>query len=137
MKTRVIRLDEFSAWLYSMPVSPVVAILFGGDRLSCCDEAVVLEVNGQIVGAATIAPEGEMGTNLPAIVGLYVLLAHRRHGYGAAIMRAAVERCRERGFARVCVDIMSTGAKRAVERLPKDLRAMLDIHDQGAMMDMF
>jgi len=55
------------------------ALLFGGERLSVCDEGVALKFEGQVVGLATIAPEGEATSNVaeaqsgtPTIVGLYV-----------------------------------------------------------------
>ncbi|MFA5813041.1 MAG: GNAT family N-acetyltransferase [Patescibacteria group bacterium] len=136
--TRIVSMSEFSEWLHSRPICPVAAILFVGDRFSCCDEAVLIEENGCVYGAATIAPQGEQGSNgTPAIVGLYVVPGARGLGYGTELMRATVERCRERGFTRVHVDAMSTGTKKAIARLPEDLRAMLEVKDLGNVLDRF
>jgi hypothetical protein len=50
------------------------------------------------------------------------------------IAEAAARRCKERGFAQVRVDVMSTHALRVFNSLPPEL-SIFDIHDLGAMMD--
>jgi GNAT superfamily N-acetyltransferase len=135
VETKTISMQEVAAFTRARML-PAIGILFVGDRFHCCDEGVGVFAEGELVGIATIAPEGEQGSGEPTIVGLYVVPEYRRRGIGTELMRAAVERCRERGFARVRVDVMSTGAKKAVARLPEALREVLDIHDLGAVMDM-
>jgi len=134
METKIISMSEVAEFVHSQ-LSPAVGILFAGDRFSCCDQGVGAFVDGQLVGIATIASEGETYDGTPTIVGLFVSPEHRCRGIGTALMRAAIEQCRERGFSGVRVDVMSTGAKKAIERLPEDLRALLDVHDLGAMLD--
>ena len=50
-----------------------VALLLGGDRISCCDEGVIAEQEKKLVGVATIAPEGEEMSCQPTVVALYVI----------------------------------------------------------------
>jgi GNAT superfamily N-acetyltransferase len=133
--TRMLSMSDVAAFTRGR-MSVVIGILFVGDRFSCCDEGMGAFADGKLVGIATIAPMGEMGEGTPTIVGIYVLPEHRGRGIGAGLMRATVERCRERGFDSVRVDVMSTGARVAIERLPEDLRAMLQIHDLGSVMDL-
>lgn len=128
-------MSEVAAFTRSR-MSPAIGILFVGDRFACCDEGVGILVEGELVGIATIAPKGEAGSDgTPAIVGVFVARTHRGRGYGVALTQAAVERCRERGFTRVRVDVMSTGMKQSIARLPADLRALLDVYDQSTMLD--
>ena len=141
-KVRILNHSELSEFVRSLitsgsPIDPVVPMILGGDRLSCCDEAVAVEVDGVIVGVATIAPQGEMNSGEPTIVGNYVLRKHRSKGLGTKLMAAAVERCRARGFSKVRVDVMSTHEMKIIEALPDDLKSMLDVQDHGAILDMF
>jgi GNAT superfamily N-acetyltransferase len=89
------------------------------------------------VGVATIAPEGEMMSGRPTIVALYVLPEFRQRGYGKILLEAAVERCLERGFEKIRVDVMSSYAMRAINSLPTHLRDALDVRDQGDVMNLF
>jgi len=137
MEARLLSKPALRAWVSRLPHSFVVASLLGGDRLSCCDEAVGIEVEGEVVAVATIAPCGEICSGEPTIVGVYCLPSHRRHGYGRAAFVAAIKRCRERGFARVCVDSMSAGMRRIIDGLDENDRAYLHITDHGSIMDAF
>lgn len=116
------------------------AILFGGDRLSCVDEAVAIENNDTVVGIATIAPEGEQMSGEPTIVGLYVRPEHRGKGAGMALLLAAIDRCRERGLVPVRVDALTTPVLRIAEKLPEEYRRDLRVSDHtlgGAFNSMF
>jgi GNAT superfamily N-acetyltransferase len=135
METRVLSHGEFIEFVRSLPFTPTVGILLGGDRINCCDEGVALEVDGQIVGVATIAPDGEECSGTPTLVAIYVHPLHRRNGYARVIAEAAARRCKERGFNRVRVDVISAYALRVFTSLPSELRSIFDIHDQGGMMD--
>lgn len=113
-----------------------VATLLSGDRIYCCDEVVVGKtVLGKIVGVATIAPNGEENSGQPTIVALYVHPDHRRKGYGQKIMTAAVQRCIQRGFKQIRVDVMSGWAMRIIKSLLDNLQAVLEINYQGDFMD--
>lgn len=114
-------------------------ILFVGDRLSCCDEAAIAEVDGKIAALATIAPEGEMNEGVPTIVGLYTVRECRRQGCGKAVLEAAVRQCLVRGFPHIRVDAISPNALKTIQSLPKELCAELRVNDQsmfgGAILD--
>ncbi len=128
--------QELDDWSHrEVRLTLVVAILLGGDRLRCCDEAVALEVDGQIVGVASISPEGESYDGKPAIVGLYVVPERRRQGYSMKIMQAVIQRCQERGLVPVRIDVMSGRLMRVIEKLPAELKQVLDVRYQGDMMD--
>lgn len=141
MNIRIIAHEELVQWHIKMltgdaHVSLTIICLFGGDRLSCCDEAVVAEENGQIVSVASIAPEGEQNDGRPTIVGLYTLAAYRKKGYGLAAMTAAIERMVERGLTPIHVDVLSTGAKHLIAKLPDELRKHLDPNDQSGFVQL-
>lgn len=129
MKTRILSWPELVAWVADLPPSMTVAMLLCGDRLSCCDEAVGVEVGGRIVGVATIAPQGEQMSGQPTIVALYVLSAFRRQGYGRALMAAAIRRCLERGFQKIRVDVLSVRVVGIINSLSEELRSVLDVRD--------
>jgi GNAT superfamily N-acetyltransferase len=116
-------------WTRALPKNLAFVTLFVGDRLSCVDEGVALEVDGEVVGLATIAPKGEMMSEEPTIVALYVRHEFRRHGYGRDLMIAAIDRCRERGLVPVRVDLLSTPAQKIVENLPEEYRQDLRVFD--------
>lgn len=114
-----------------------VALLLAGDRISCCDEGVIMEKEAKLVGVATIAPEGEEQSGQPTIVGLYVVPEHRGQGYGSQILRRAIERCIERGFDKIRMDVMSSNASKIIEKLPDEIKEKIDVHNLGNIMDNF
>lgn len=107
--------------------------LFVGDRLSCCDEAAIVEVDGKIVAIATIAPEGELNEGVPTIVGLYTVRAYRQQGYGRTALEVAVRRCTARGFQNIRVDVLTPNALKTIQSLPDGLRAALLVNDQSML----
>jgi len=113
----------------SFPITPVTALLFGGDRALHVDESVVAE-NGfeDVVGLATIAPKGESGHDVPTIVGLWVHPSFRGRGHGRNILQDAISRCRERGFGSVRVDALSSAANKVIRELNAEDRGFLDVH---------
>lgn len=125
--------------LVRMPIEDIVipegtagALLFGGDRLLACDEAIVaLEGNDQ-VGLVTISPTGEDGQG-PAIVGLWVEKNHRRRGLGLSLLEAALERSKERGWAKVRLDLISSAALAVARKVRPELADLMDI----GSVDMF
>ena len=114
-----------------------VGLLLTGDRISCCDEGVIAEQEAKLVGVATIAPEGEEMSGQPTIVGLFVVPEHRGKGLGAQILKKAVERCIERGFENIRMDVMSSNAMKIIDKLPDDLKKKVDVYDLGNIMDNF
>jgi GNAT superfamily N-acetyltransferase len=138
LNTQVLSINELINWVdANIPHGPMRGILFAGDRLSCCDEAVALKVDGRIVGLATIAPKGEYGAGgQPTIIALYVVLGERRKGYGKILQEAVVTRFIERGFQNIRVDVMSSYAMRTINSLPQHLRDALDVRDLGDSMDL-
>ena len=135
--TRVVPKDELLKWVHQLPISATVAILLGGDRLSCVDEAVGVEVEGKIVAIATIAPQGEMMSGQPTIVALYTLKAHRQKGYGALALKAAIVRGKERGFSQLRVDVLSSHVMRILDSLTGEEKNYLDVHEMDMMFDLF
>ena len=129
--------SEIGRWAMSLPQSIIIGTLLAGDRLSCCDEGVVWDEDGKIIGAATIAPNGEMMSGEPTIVALYVISSRRREGIGCELMKAAIDRCVERGFGRVRVDVLSTGARKTIAKLSAEQRALLRVVDMGSILDLF
>ena len=137
MKTRAytMTMEEFNDQrhaLLSPPETVGVMILFTGDRVSCCDEVVALEIEGAIdVAFATISPEGEDYSGKPDIVALYTLPRFRQQGYGRAVLEAAIRRCMERGFGGVGINVLSSHVRRMIEKLSEDLKAFLVVVDHG------
>mgnify|MGYP001609444789 CR=1 FL=1 len=114
------------------PATPAIGCLFGGDRFGCIDEAVVLEVDGEIVGLATIAPRGEERSGQPTIVGLYARHEWRGNGYGYRLMMAAIDRMRERGLPKPYrADAISSPGFRVCQGLPEEYQVDLDICDMS------
>jgi len=114
-----------------------IGLLLSGDRLFCCDEGVIAEQESKLIGVATIAPKGEGMSGQPTIVGLYVVPEYRGRGIGSRILQRAVERCIERGFNKIRMDVMSSKAMKIIEKLPDELKNKIDIHYLGNIMDNF
>jgi GNAT superfamily N-acetyltransferase len=117
----------------NLPMTAMKAILFGGDRLAVADEAVVLRVDGEKVGIATLAPKGE-GTGNPTIVGVWIRRDHRRKGHGKVLFERAIDRALERGFQRVHVDLLSRWMTSIVNSISKERRGILSINASGMSM---
>lgn len=136
MNVRIIPQTGMSMAAGQFPATPPVFLLLGGDRLSCCDEAVVAEDDSDaVVGMCTIAPHGEGHNGQPTIVGVYVRPDQRGRGLGKQLFRAALMRCQERGLTPVRVDVMSTGMHKIIEDLSEEEKSLLVIHDQGRIFD--
>lgn len=127
-------------WIFSLLASKegaVIAILLGGDRWACCEYAVVAEQDGEIVGIATMAPEGEMQSGEPTIVGLYVQPEFRRLGIGTKLLELAIRELDNLGLSPIRVDVMSTGAKKSIAKLTVRERKVLVLNDCGGVLDGF
>lgn len=73
-----------------------------------------------------------MRSDEPTIIGLYVLPLYRKKGIGTQLMAAAVHECMQRQLTLVRVDVLSTGAKRTLDKLPEDLKSHLTVNDFGS-----
>ena len=133
IRTGTLSIQEISNFV-SSHFSAATAVLFGGDRLSCCDEGVGIHLDGKLVGIATIAPRGEQDSGVPTIVGVYVDKAARQNRLGRQLFIATVQRCQERGFTRIHVDSMSVGMMKIIDSLPAEMRNLLDVQDCGDIL---
>lgn len=59
-------------------------ILFGGDRATCCEEALGLYERDTLVAVATLSRQGEQNSGVPSVVGVYTHPDHRGKGYAKA-----------------------------------------------------
>jgi len=110
--------------LPEMDIHPIVlACIFGGARLSCCTEHVaVYDEDDVCVGIATIAPEGEQGSGMPTIVGVWVHPLYRKQGIGTSLVENAIAMCARmglhyKGLPCVGIDAMSKGMLAICESL--------------------
>lgn len=135
METKLVSIGELHRHLQPFMPRMALVILMAGDRLSCCDEAVIALEGDDFLGAATIAPEGEQFSGEPTLVGLWVVPEHRGRGIGQALLEAAVRRMVTRGLTPIRVDALSSRIPRLVALLPEDLQAQLKVIDCGLPFD--
>ena len=133
----ILNKEALRDFIRTLKPSMAVGTLLSGDRFSCVDEAVGVEADGQIVGVATIAPNGEEASGEPTIVAIYVCHEYRGRGLGRELMIGAVDRCRERGLVPVRVDALSTSALRIAQTLPPEYKSDIKLFDltMGGMTD--
>lgn len=127
---RVASKTELVAAIQTLPVTPMVAILFGGERLMVTSWGVVASEGATPIGLATVADEGEMMSGIPTIIGVMVLPEWRRQGIGLALLRAVVEEAGKRNLLPLRYDAMTPSGlalAQAVGYGPE----MLDIHNQS------
>lgn len=125
---KIISTQEASNWVFTVVGhSMTTGTLFGGDRIWCCDKAVAILVNNEIVGIATITPNGEESSGIPTIVGVLIAKEHRGKKLGVPLFEAAVTHCLKRGFETIHVDVMSTGMAKTIEKMDPTLRNHLDV----------
>ena len=130
----VLSRDAVAAWvdeLHATRHGMALGILFAGDRWSCIDEVVTAKVEDEIVGIATIAPEGEQMSGQPTIVALYVFSEHRRGGVGCQLLEAAIDRMLQRGLEPIRIDALHSGVLRMIDRLPIEKRQKIRVVDQS------
>lgn len=127
--------SELRDWVDQLPRDLAFLGLFTGDRIFYVDEAVGVEEDGHIVAVVTIAPTGESWSGVPTILALYTLKAYRQKGYGEIAFNAAIARCRERGFARVKVDVLSSHVMKMIRSLSRKDQKYLIVNDGGNVLD--
>ncbi len=138
MKKRILTMSDLTFWISAyVPMTAVRAILLGGDRLGCLDEAVGLEVDGEIVGIVTIAPEGEDFSGMPEIVAVYVRPELRGRGFATPLMEATVRHCvGGRRFPRVRVTVLSRRLAVVIRSMDRELQGFLEVTDHSDVTDM-
>lgn len=112
-----------------------IAILFGGDRLSCCDEVFVALEGEELLGAVTLAPKGEQMSGQPTIVALWVHPEWRRQGIARALLVRAIERMAERDLTPVRIDALSSKMSVLVNQLPEPLRQQVRLIETDLPVD--
>jgi len=112
--------------------TPITMVLLGGDRIVCCDEAVVMRSESDdLIGIATISSQGEDYSGDPEIVGLYILPEYRGQGYAKELLKKTIERCTERGFKKICLNVLSKKMMQVINKLPAEMKEILEVSDQS------
>jgi len=133
MKIEMVKKDVVANWLTTIGPSPLLAMLFGGDRWEAADEVIVArDDEGKILGLVSLSMRGEMDSGEPTIIGLYVLPAQRRQGIGTSLFARAVERLVERGARHVRVDVLTAPAAAMMKKIAprQEWGDVLDPHIQ-------
>ena len=113
------------------PLLGMAIVTLGGDRHLCCDEAIAAYEGDVLVGAATIAPKGESGEDMPEVVGLFVLEKYRRQKVGRELLLRAIARCRERRLVPLRLNILSKAASALVKNLSPDALVDVQVDDKS------
>lgn len=115
--------------MFAGQTSAIQGLLFAGDRISCCDEAIALKRGNQVIGMATIAPKGEDLSGTPTVVGIFVQPEYRQKGFGTMIFQKTLERCFERGFSKIRIDVLSKQVMKMINKLPPEIKEKLAVYD--------
>lgn len=124
------RKSDVADWLhslYSTKPSMVLEHLFSGDRWSCVDELVVATVDGEIIGIATIAPQGAMASI--TMVAIYVLPDYRQMGIGFNLLEAVVDYLLLKGINPIRFEVMNSRVLRMIDRLPAEKWQKISVVD--------
>ena len=130
-KIVVLSKEEIIEFVKNLHPNPVVGVLLAGDRLLCVTEAVGIEIEGKMIGIATIAEEGELYSGDPTLVALYIKPEHRQKGYGKKLLKEAISYAKKK-FPYLRVDILSSKVKKMIQSLPEEDKKFLKIFDPGA-----
>ena len=107
-----------------------VAILFSGDRAIGCKHKFVVENNsGEVIGVATLAPEGEQCSGDPTLVGIMIHGAHRRQGYGTALLVHVIEFAIKNKLIPLRIDLSNPSMIDLVSKLPARCHENTDFRD--------
>lgn len=131
---KVVPKADAAEWVHSLHSarpSMAVALLLGGDRWSCVDEVALATVDGEIVGIATIAPNGEMMDGQPTIVAIYVAHDHRQSGVGFELLEASVDYMLAKGLTPIRIDVMNSKVSRMIDRLSMEKRQRISVVDSS------
>lgn len=135
VEVRALSMEELYLWVHALPPSMEVAVLLGGDRLTCIDYAFGVRVNGTIATVATIASQGEQMSGEPTLVALFTPRRFRGKGYDVLALKAAIAYCKACEWPQMRFDILSTAESTAVAALTDEERSLLQLHDSGVRME--
>jgi GNAT superfamily N-acetyltransferase len=106
-------------------------MLFDSDRWGQCDEAIVAEENGEILGIITLASKGVRNSGQPTLETLYVQKRHRRRGLGSALFERGLRRLIEKGAKdKVLCQLQSSIVPRLVAKMPDELKGRLQVQEE-------
>jgi GNAT superfamily N-acetyltransferase len=104
--------------------------LFNHDRWGQCNEAIVAEEDGAIVGVITLAPKGIGRVTLPTLDTLYVTKGHRSKGLGSTLFEHGIRRLIDLGGdGKIFCQLQSSIMVRVVAKLPTELRERLQVQE--------
>ncbi|MBP9750384.1 MAG: GNAT family N-acetyltransferase [Candidatus Peribacteraceae bacterium] len=123
------------------PLDMPTLIALTGDRLTCCTEIIAAhaasEINGQtrqrIAGLCSLAPDGEMQSGQPTIVGVAVRPDFQRSGIGRELLGRGIARLRELiadrdpEARRILIEAVSTNGKRLTQSVLRQEAEAADI----------
>ena len=110
-----------------MPSTPM---LFDFDRWGQCDEAIVAEEDGEILGVVTLASNGIENSGQPTLDTLYVPKRHCGMGLGYALFERGIRRLADRRpNDNINCDLQSSIMLKLVAKLPDDLKSRLQIQE--------
>lgn len=139
MEIRISPKSEVASWVHSLQLtkpSTSIALLLSGDRWSCVGDVVLATEESEILGIATIAPQGEMGDGNPTIVAIYILPDNRASGVGYLLLEATVDYMVSKGLTPIHMDVMNSRVMRMIDRLTPERRQFIvtmDLSMGGAM----
>lgn len=117
--------DFFQCVIDERIVYGLTTSLLDPSRVYACQECIVATVDGQIVGAVTLAFAARNG---PTLETMYLLREYRGQGIGGRLCEAAMRRFIELGHVPVASDATTKGMLAILEKLPPELRAVLKLY---------
>ncbi len=114
-----------------------IIISFGGDRGMCCDRIFTAydeilqgaKVVG-MVGACSLAYQGEMREGTPTIVGLYVIPSHRRRGIGTTLVKKAIQHSLAINLPLpIRFDAIDEPSLNLFQKLPEEIRVKIRLNN--------
>jgi hypothetical protein len=115
----------------------VLPMLFDFNRWGQCDEAIVAEENGEIIGVITISLAGLGKSERPTLDTLYVIKSKRMNGSGYELFVHGLRRLIDRGATgKIFCDLQSRRMLSLIDRLPIELRDRLLIRHSYQLGDL-
>lgn len=123
------RILKYIQTLHFEKCSPAIGILFGGDRLLCVDEFVVVEIDNEIIGLATIAQTGESKDGKPTVVAMYVEPKYRNQKIGYKLLEETINYMIEVGLTPIHMDVLNSKVIKIINQLPVEKKDLLVVRD--------
>jgi len=102
-------------------------MLFDPDRLRECDEFVVTEYGGQVIGVAALACRGIDGHTGPTLATLYVSKRWQKKGVGLRLCEEAIRRSMRRGERSLFCDVTTKAMHNTIEKLSPELQQHMEL----------